>query len=310
MPRHEEEVELLGRDNSRDQVLAKGALKLLRAWQGPEFLGALLAGCLFSVGFIILALVPAILAFAQQHSNGSCRYNRATVGYSQEKSINVYFIKHENRTWTNEEFCAIETAAHHYPQYNIFIINLLINEEYISSKKKKILILNNVNSSETKLRYKLSEISNVNNIDISVDRFFARSIMSKGIKRLNSHKIELAAKFQVIWESSGIALEPLTILQLESVKHFINTNKIDKLASIQVDNDLQATTVPCQSFIGFVISQMTKVTFTDRQTLLKHALMDFCRSSMDCVGIRILKPFSQGLPKLSCSTLDSLINTN
>jgi hypothetical protein len=49
-----------------------------------------------------------------------------------------------------------------------------------------------------------------------------RSIISKGIKRLNSHNIELAAKFQVIWDSSGIALEPLIILQLESVGRFMN----------------------------------------------------------------------------------------
>lgn len=51
---------------------------------------------------------------------------------------------------------------------------------------------------------------------------------------------------------------------------------MDAFASVVTDNDFQATSVPCQSFIGFVISKMANSGFADRQTLLKHALVEFC----------------------------------
>lgn len=44
-------------------------------------------------------------------SNSTSAYN--------ERSTSVYFLKHENRTWTSDELCYIETAARHFPEYNV-----------------------------------------------------------------------------------------------------------------------------------------------------------------------------------------------
>lgn len=46
--------------------------------------------------------------------------------------------------------------------------------------------------------------------------------MPETVKNWNSNQIELAAKFQVIWDSPGISLEPYSIDHLKSFRRFID----------------------------------------------------------------------------------------
>ncbi|XP_014218086.1 uncharacterized protein LOC106646558, partial [Copidosoma floridanum] len=198
------------------------------------------------------------------------------------KPANVYFLKHENRTWTTEELCNIEAAARLHPEYNVFLINLekrgdrggtLVSR--VSKGRRKISVRNE-GSSESRTRRELSRMSNVENVNVGLEKFFHGSVVSKKIGQLTVDKLELAAKFHAIWEAPGIALEPLNAHQLSSVARLFNSSQGDPLAGVQMDGDLQAASVACHSFVGLVNREISKSGVPERRTVLKRALLNFC----------------------------------
>lgn len=59
------------------------------------------------------------LYLLQQFINFYCRETRN----AEQDSYNVYFMKHENRTWSRKELCYIETTAHKHPELNVYNTN-------------------------------------------------------------------------------------------------------------------------------------------------------------------------------------------
>ncbi|KAJ8664344.1 hypothetical protein QAD02_006006 [Eretmocerus hayati] len=316
-------------DCNRARTVAAGALHMLKLNWAPgsersQLRSALIAACLLSLGLGLLLLLPAAMAITSSYSHRQICHPlaRTSFGHDNEESTNVYFLKHENRSWTSEELCHIETAARRYPEFNILMINLRgtgnrdqkhnwnfefsnlaeandlhDNENVIeSSKKENSRILSN----------RLMEIPNVVNFDVELRRFFAGSALAKEIENLDGHDIETAARFQAIWDAPGISLDPLGIHQLQEIRDLDGRRRKEAMVSVQIESDFQATSVPCHSFIGQIINEISKGSFMDRKTALEHVLENFCPSGGNCSGVRVIDPSSTN-PGISttCPIVDS-----
>lgn len=59
----------------------------------------------------------------------------------------------------------------------------------------------------------------------------------------------------------------------------LNSNKDeclpDKLATIEPENDIQLTGVPCQAFMGFIVQEISKNNHNGKYTL-KEAVEKYC----------------------------------
>ncbi|OXU21995.1 hypothetical protein TSAR_016566 [Trichomalopsis sarcophagae] len=290
--------ELCGR--SRGRAMVTGAAGLLR--RSTRMSGQLLIGVIFVCCFISVQLVLLLLVFAPGIATFARHSNCSTSRTFDNANTSVYFVKHQDKIWTSEELCSIETAAHLYPQYNIVIVNLLRDNSPIAVSPE-----DNVDIT----RRLAKKLSNVRSVDTSARKFFAKSVMSKRIQAddLRSEEIESAAKFQLIWDSPGVSLEPLLVHQLESIQpYFADKDEVDLDASVQIDADFQATSVPCQSFIGFVLDRMAKpaTSFADRRALMESTLSQYCNRITGCNGVRIVKSISKKLFNVSCPIVDSL----
>ncbi|CAB0032252.1 unnamed protein product [Trichogramma brassicae] len=199
---------------------------------------------------------------------------------------NLHFIKHENRSWSRDDYCHIETVARSYPRHNIFVTNLLENYDErpgLSSTIDYQLFFDHLTTMvpsrniEDEMQSKLKKIPNVRIVNVSIEDFFKRSSLRKRVWQLTRDQLELAAKYQIIWNSPGISLEPSAAWQLDNLDHLINKIDCEPDASIQLDSDLQASSASCQSFVGLVMNQIARDGgFFDRRSLLKRSLEYYC----------------------------------
>ncbi|XP_058796540.1 uncharacterized protein LOC131667249 [Phymastichus coffea] len=295
MPPQEDERRFC--ETSRGRARAAGAAYAMVTTHA-EALAALLAVCLFTVVVVVVAIGIGALALApatRAHDSRRCD--------EQSAPISVYFVKHEQRRWTMDELCCIEIAARKHSQLDIAMVNVKGSSGAVAEEPLGKEITSTANKAD--VRSRLLEMANVRSVELDVAKLFERSVLSRRLSgNSTSEQIELAAKFQVIWDSSGISLEPRDVVQLESALHFLD-DQAEATATIQLDEDLQAASVPCQSFIGSVIAEMAR-DFADRRTLVGRALANFCPSSSRCAGVRIAAArATEAADRAQCPIVDS-----
>lgn len=285
--------------------ILKGAVNQLRKWPTDLFL-AFVAACLILGSLVFLVFVTVVVSLP---SAVRCREEEISMLELGGASPNVYFLKLANQNWSTTDLCYIETAAYKHPDLNIYVIKLTNEEPGGASFNESIL--NKTNSEhgqydpssltmEDGLRERLARVnSNIRNVNMSVEQFFRGSKLSRIVSDLNDEALEIAAKSQLLWSVPGIALRPDMFCNLDSVKEYFCTNKDkclpDTLATIEPDNDIQITGVPCQAFMGFLLQDISKK-HRDGKYTLREALDKYCPRSHYCPEIRILDSRSK------CST--------
>ncbi|XP_076680894.1 uncharacterized protein LOC143375553 isoform X1 [Andrena cerasifolii] len=284
--------------------IVKGVVSQLRRWPADLFY-AFVAACFIIGSLVFLIFVTVAVCLPTVAGN---RLGEISI-LEIETSPNVYFFKLGNRQWSTREFCYIETAAHKHPDLNVYLINLL-KEEPLGKRS------NEVSRNETKLETRLNDSlstshlspgltpeerlrerlvlanGNIRIINVSVEKFFKGSKLSMGARALDDESLEMAAKTHLLWSIPGIALKPSMYCALDSVKRFLcNRNKTeclpDKLATIEPENGIQATGVPCQAFVGFLLQEISKGHLRGKYTL-KDAVDKYCPRAHYCPEIRIL----------------------
>ncbi|XP_015590657.1 uncharacterized protein LOC107265575 isoform X2 [Cephus cinctus] len=295
-----------------ETAVTHGAVHYLGKWPSHLF-AVFVAGCLVFAMFFIFALITVI--FSVSVDNRRIR----NVEIDNDSSGNVYFVKHENRTWSDEELCFIEIAAREHPDLNIYLMNLL-NEEPNGKKMKEFMIelidvkreirsmldtvdflqVNNStftvgSKSDENMRKRLADVLlNVRNIDVTVEHFFNGSRLDKIYRQLDDRGIEFAARTHILWNFPGIALEPVLYSSLTHVRQFLYENCKDKcksgqIATIEPNGDLLATGITCQAFIGVLMEEILKSRTSVRQNTLREAISKFCPRTGYCPGVRIYK---------------------
>ncbi|XP_014233973.1 uncharacterized protein LOC106657142 [Trichogramma pretiosum] len=295
MTREDDLESILCESETRRRIVLLGVSRTLREWPSKLFQG-LVVGAVLSLivfGLTVLCILGPQTCHAARVSGGNCDLGAPT---------NLHFIKHENRSWSRDDYCHIETVARSYPRHNIFVTNLLENYDErpgLSSTIDYQLFFDHLTTMvpsrniEDEMQSKLKKIPNVRIVNVSIEDFFKRSSLRKRVWQLTRDQLELAAKYQIIWNSPGISLEPSAAWQLDNLDHLINKIDCEPDASIQLDSDLQASSASCQSFVGLVMNQIARDGgFFDRRSLLKRSLEYYCPESNGCSGVRILQAAS------------------
>ncbi|XP_043522009.1 uncharacterized protein LOC122534963 isoform X1 [Frieseomelitta varia] len=308
-----EDVSLLYPDNHGDKFtrfvetpcetpIIKGVVNQLRKWPADMFF-AFLTACLIIGSLVFLIFLTVTICVPTVIGN---RMEEISI-LEVRTSSNVYFFKLANQNWSTTDYCYIETAARRHPDFNVYLINLIkeepnrksLNQSSINRTRleSKLNDPNNYHSSvsspEDRLRQRLVfGNGNIRNINVSIDKFFKGSKLSKVAKQLDDEVLEIAAKAQLLWSVPGVALKPNMFCNLDSVKSFLcnsNENEClpDKLATIEPENDIQVTGVPCQAFMGFVVQEISRNKHNGKYTL-KEALETYCPRLYYCPEIRIL----------------------
>ena len=306
-----EDVSLLYPDNQNDKLnrfsethcetpIIKGVVNQLRKWPTDLFF-AFLAACLILGSLVFLIFVTVAVSLP---TVVCCREEEMAM-LEMGPSPSVYFLKLGNQNWSTMDLCYIETAAYRHPDLNIYLIKLTREEPFGASFNESIVNKTNSESRqydsslltmEDKLRERLARAnSNIKNINVSIDRFFKGSKLSKIVRELNDETLEIAAKSQLLWSVPGIAIQPNMFCNLDSLKEFLCNRKKenqeeclpDKLATIEPDNDIQITGVPCQAFMGFLLQEISKK-YQNGKFTLREALKKYCPRSHYCPEIRIL----------------------
>ncbi|XP_006611019.1 uncharacterized protein LOC122711267 isoform X1 [Apis laboriosa] len=336
-----EDVSLLYPDNNGDKFarftdlptetpIIKGVVNQLRKWPADLFF-AFLAACLIigSVVFLIFVTVAICVPTVVGNRCPRKRFSLEDISILEVgASSNAYFIKLDNQNWSTTDYCYIETAARKHPEFNIYLINLMRDEPNKESSNRSSIDRTKLESrsndsnnytrspilsAEDRLRQRLvAGNENIRNINVSIDKFFKGSKLSKVAKKLGDEVLEIAAKAQLLWSVPGVALKPNMFCSLDFVKSFLcNNNKEeclpDKLATIEPENDIQLTGVPCQAFMGFVVQEISKNHHNGKHTL-REAVEKYCPRLYYCPEIRILN----SRPKcptdaLNCPTVYSSI---
>ncbi|XP_017888061.1 uncharacterized protein LOC108629738 isoform X2 [Ceratina calcarata] len=307
------------RDTPETPII-KGVVNQLRKWPMDVFF-AFLAGCLIVAGLVLLTIdtvavcVPAVLGNSVEE-----------ISLLETKlSLNVYFFKLDNQNWSTKDFCYIETAARRHPDFNVYLINLMREEPNKASPDRSTINRTRLESKltdsndyhsptltpEDRLRQRLVlGNGNIRNVSVSVDKFFKGTELSKVAKELDDEVLEIAAKAQLLWSVPGITLRPHMFCSLDSVKNYLcnNTDKClpDGLATIELDNDIQLTGVPCQAFMGFVVQEISRHNHNGRYTL-REAMEKYCPRLYYCPEIRILASKPCPSDSLDCPIVYSSI---
>ncbi|XP_033214652.1 uncharacterized protein LOC117171433 isoform X2 [Belonocnema kinseyi] len=294
----------------------------MEKWPSHLF-ATFLAGCFIVAIIFIFILITVIFSIPADHHR--CRKAR---NVEIEESHNVYFVKHENRTWSRKELCYMETAARRHPDLHVYMINLVSenpqeNESQVSprviekqelnsfsgfinlSEQEKSFAISRTLKPEMILRKKIAYYnSNVRNIDLSTEWFFEGSMLSNVYKMLSSEMVEIAAKIYLLWNYPGVALNPVMHNSLNDLQQYFCDKTKDFDFTIELKGELQASGIPCHAFAGFLMQEIIKNRFFDQQHGLKRALNDFCPRIQQCPGVRILKIKSNYLSSgLFCPTI-------
>ncbi|XP_076230093.1 uncharacterized protein LOC116427017 isoform X3 [Nomia melanderi] len=259
--------------------IIRGVANQLRKWPTDLFY-AFLAVCLVIGSLVLLVFVTVIVCLPTVVGN-RCRVEDDRI-IETNASSNVYFFKLENRNWSTREFCYIETAARRNPDLNVYLIALL-REEPVEARPNDAK--GNKLHSESKTNGFLvdNRYSSKGNPE---DRLRERLT----IKNDNIKNIDLSVE-----------------------KFFRSRNEDrclpDKLATIEPENDIQATGVPCQAFMGFLVQEISRSDFHGNYTL-REAIRKYCSRLYYCPEIRILDANSQCSSNfLDCPTVYSSILT-
>ncbi|KZC05715.1 hypothetical protein WN55_04655, partial [Dufourea novaeangliae] len=301
--------------------IIKGVVNQLRKWPTDLFC-AFLAVCLIIASLVFLVLITVAVCLPAVLAN-RCRIEDISIT-EIETSSNVYFFKLGNRDWSTKEFCYMETAARRHPDLTVYLINLLKEEPVVKNNDP----IGNKTSLETKLHGSFTnpsmnltpeerirerlriENGNIKNVNLSIEKFFRGSKLSRIARSLSDEVLEMAAKAQLLWSVPGIVIKPNMYCSLDSVKRFLCNQKKehclpDKLATIEPENDIQATGIPCQAFMGFLVEEISRSKFDGSYTL-KEAIEKYCPRSYYCPELRILdRSIKCPFDSLDCPTVHS-----
>ncbi|XP_043479311.1 uncharacterized protein LOC122509368 isoform X2 [Leptopilina heterotoma] len=304
-----------------ENIISQGAVKFLEKWPSHIY-STFLLGC--SIISIILTFILITIFFS--FSTGNYRYRETR--NAKEDLYNVYFIKHENHTWSRKELCYIETAAHKHPELNIYLINL-ISEDFPKDNTMQVQFTDMKNlssffnflkihdqernfilpkdlSPEMLVRIKIANNNfNVRNIDLPMEQFFKGSILQNVYKTLNNELIEMAARANILWNYPGIALNPKMFNSIDNVeKYFCKSEKMCKLDQdfiTEMRGDLQASTVSCHAFAEFFMKEIIKNPLSTQFHVLQNVLNNFCPRINNCSGVKIVNEESNYLTsEISC----------
>ncbi|XP_046754068.1 uncharacterized protein LOC124416782 [Diprion similis] len=304
-----------------ETAVTKGAANYLGRWPGHVF-AAFVSGFLVITTFVLLGIVTAMFTITP---NEKCRISRNS---EVDEVPNVYFIKHENRTWNTRELCYIENTARTHENLSVYLINLSSGKEIeenlseplnqlrqmiagrnprVTSKSVKNILSRYIieprvtkgSLGDKKMREKLtSSLSNVKNIEVPIGRFFNGSRLANVCNHLSKEMLEMAARAYMLWNFPGVALDPAFSPNLDSLKEYLcrddggrNTCAAkDSVAAIELNGDVQAASVPCQAFIGDLIRQIAAKGSPDQRRVMQKAINNFCPRSSRCLGVKILNP--------------------
>ncbi|KAG7210444.1 hypothetical protein KM043_011975 [Ampulex compressa] len=300
-----------------ETAIVKGAVNQLARWPADVYV-AFVAACFLIAGLALLVFVTAALSLPPNVDDSRVQ------AFALGDSPKVYFVKLENQSWSMEDFCYMEIAARRYPKLNVNLISLTRGkrnedrftkaaegdiENTILREYKSIDATTSHSMLENYYKHRLSaKYPNVHGIALSVEEFFGEKEFFQFAQNLNDELLEVAVKIHLLWNSPGIILRPDMYCALEYMIHFICGENIencvpDKLATIELKNDIQATGVPCQSFIGFVMREISKNRSKDRYTL-SEALQEFCPRLHFCNEVRNLDlRISCSRAKVDCPTI-------
>ncbi|XP_035741086.1 uncharacterized protein LOC118449953 isoform X1 [Vespa mandarinia] len=295
--------------NSENAIM-KGVVKQLEKWPSYLFFVFFIA-CVIMVNLVLLIIVSVTLSLPTNSTN--------TDNHREEfnkRSINVYSVRQEDRTWSMMDLCHIESAARENPELNIHLISLHKKtdkedsmKDFIVTKKFEPEIRSITNAidlqnkatrslwimREDRLRYQIThKYENIKNHDIIVDNFFQGTNLSKVAGNLNNKILKIATEAYFIWNSSGIALDPKLYCNLKYISQVMCKKENEKcvfdgLATIDPQNDIQAAGVPCQAFIGYFINDIAKNESIRKEGALFKSINKFCPQIHSCNEIRILK---------------------
>ncbi|XP_078034735.1 uncharacterized protein LOC144468846 isoform X2 [Augochlora pura] len=307
--------------------IVKGVVNQLRKWPTDLF-RAFLAVCLIIASMVLLTFATVAVSLPSTAGN---RIEASRIFDAKETS-NVYFLKLGHRNWSTREFCYVETAARKHPDLSLHLINLLREEPLDNHPDEPIKSQAGTKANESlatdprpvkgssptpedriKERLRIAN-SNIKTVDLSVGRFFKGSKLSRIANGLDDDVLELAAKAQLLWSVPGIAARPSMFCALDTVKRFLcngdkNRCLPDQLATIEPENDIQATAVPCQAFMGFLVQEISKSKYDGKFTV-NEALRKYCPRLYDCPEIRIFDTGAKcSTDSLDCPTVYSSVLT-
>ncbi|XP_046606802.1 uncharacterized protein LOC124298620 [Neodiprion virginianus] len=323
-----------------ETAVTKGAANYLGRWPGHVF-AAFVSGFMVLATFVLFGIVTVTFTIP---SSEKCRIS----GNNEADEVpNVYFIKHENRTWNTKELCYIENTARIHENLSVYLINLLSGKEIEKNLTEPLNQLRQMMdgrnshviptsldnllsqymteprvtkgaSSDKKMRKKLtSSLANVKNIEVPIGRLFNGSRLANVCNHLSKEMLEMAARAYVLWNFPGVALDPEFSPNLESLKEYLCRDDgglnacaaKDSVAAIEPNGDVQAASVPCQAFIGYLIRQIAAKGSPDQRRVMQKAINNFCPKSSRCSGVKILDPLdsltggSSSMENLNCPTI-------
>lgn len=240
----------------------------------------------------------------------------ATNMINGKRPINVYSVKPEDHSWSIMDLCHVESAARENPELNIHLINFKKIKLTEDSTKDTLTVqyelgIRSVSSTvdlpskatrssrvlmrEARLRNLLAhKYENIKNRDIVVENFFRGTNLSKVANNLNNETLKIATEAYLIWNSTGIALHPTLYCNLNYISQFLCEKETehfipDKLATIDPKNNIQATGIPCQSFVGYFINDISKNAPMRKEDALAETIKKFCPKINPCNEIRLLE---------------------
>ncbi|XP_043280076.1 uncharacterized protein [Venturia canescens] len=290
------------RDPSFETAVLKGVSNHVEKWPAHLFASFLAASLVFAA-FFLFALVTALFCVPSQAYR--CRRTRSV---DLTEFPNIYFVKHENRTWSRKELCYMESSARENPDTSIYLINLLTdvpdenglypmtNGRFGKTPKStvemsEVLVFwektthpkdnfpRNV-TGEAKLRLKLgARYTNVRNVDVTLQDIFRGSILSNVFRQFDARTSESAAKANILWNSPGIALDAADFPHIRQAKHYLCKHecKLIKNATINQAASFQAAGVHCHAFIGCLMRQMASLSTFGIDVIVRTARKDFCQ---------------------------------
>ncbi|XP_026825269.1 uncharacterized protein LOC105281056 [Ooceraea biroi] len=278
-------------DDQYQSVKLKGVSNQLEKWPNNVFISFVIA-CLV----ISLMLCPFVMIIFQSSSDHCCEQKI----FEDEHPFNIYFVKEASQLWSTRDFCYIEAAARKQPELNIHLINLMRTS-------------NAFNIPEVHLEMALAtQNANIHVENLLVDEFFSKSRLSNITKHLSNELLLMAAKAYLLWNSSGVAMHPSAYCNLSTIhkcrwiKERNQDCTLNKSITIDLMNDLQATQVHCQAFLGFFLQEISK----NATQSLKDALDKFCPRIDNCPEVRVLNLESPcSIDVFDCPTVYTIENS-
>ncbi|XP_048508876.1 uncharacterized protein LOC105685332 isoform X2 [Athalia rosae] len=321
-------------------AVPRGAVRHIGRWPAHVFT-AFIVGCLTLAGVIFFTLITTILMIPSgERVSRNLHVNDLPNIYfikhenHKWKPHELCYIETTARTHKNLTVYLINLLAENQTDSGKFRPKLLSegkNEASNSyagnimsldiSDDRRQLIGNESEMAESALtsddresRKKLEEFnSNIKTIDVPIQRFFNGSRLAGISDQLNEKILEMAARAYVLWNYPGVALDPALYHSLKYLKGYLCENDEengcvkDTTAAVEFNGDIQASAVPCQAFMDYLIRQIAMEKFPDQEAILNKAIAHFCPRSMTrCLGVRILEHDSRAITEkenLDCPTI-------